>query len=409
MIWYVRNPGIPWLPVNFLSFSIGYTTEGVLFKMDKKKILVVEDEFITATALQSSLEDLGFEVVGTADNGDEAIQAAGEHKPDVILMDIQLIGDMNGITAAGIIKQKYEIPVIFLTGQSDDATIGKALESEPFGYIVKPFEEKNLKTSITMALYKRAMDEKLRQSEATIRGLLNATKDETVLVDNDGKILALNNAFAASAGKPAADLVNTVLYELIKTGALSMKTADEMQKKGEGSPISFEEELRDRWLDTTVYSINDSNGVRQQVAIFRHDITGIKQAERQLKEANEQLVTEKERLSLYAGALDNMRDCAIITASMGEILYVNATAEKKFGVKLSDLNGKKLKDLAHADNKLNIGDYFFFDYKDVDSQGLFLGMNAYGVKLPMTITGKPILSYNKKPTHFVFVLRDKIS
>ena len=377
--------------------------------MDKKKILVVEDEFITATALQSSLEDLGFEVVGTADNGDEAIQAAGEHKPDVILMDIQLIGDMNGITAAGIIKQKYEIPVIFLTGQSDDATIGKALESEPFGYIVKPFEEKNLKTSITMALYKRAMDEKLRQSEATIRGLLNATKDETVLVDNDGKILALNNAFAASAGKPAADLVNTVLYELIKTGALSMKTADEMQKKGEGSPISFEEELRDRWLDTTVYSINDSNGVRQQVAIFRHDITGIKQAERQLKEANEQLVTEKERLSLYAGALDNMRDCAIITASMGEILYVNATAEKKFGVKLSDLNGKKLKDLAHADNKLNIGDYFFFDYKDVDSQGLFLGMNAYGVKLPMTITGKPILSYNKKPTHFVFVLRDKIS
>ncbi len=377
--------------------------------MDKKKILVVEDEFITATALQSSLEDLGFEVVGTADNGDEAIQAAGEHKPDVILMDIQLIGDMNGIVAAGIIKQKYEIPVIFLTGQSDDATIGKALESEPFGYIVKPFEEKNLKTSITMALYKRAMDEKLRQSEATIRGLLNATKDETVLVDNDGKILALNNAFAASAGKPVAELVNTVLYELIKTGALSMKTADEMQKKGEGSPISFEEELRDRWLDTTVYSINDSNGVRQQVAIFRHDITGIKQAESQLKAANEQLVTEKERLSLYAAALDNMRDCAFITASMGEILYVNATAEKKFGVKLADLNGKKLKDLAHADNKLNIGDYFFFDYKDVDSQGLFLGMNAYGVKLPMTLTGKPILSYNKKPTHFVFVLRDKIS
>jgi PAS domain S-box-containing protein len=377
--------------------------------MEKKKILVVEDEFITATALQSSLEDLGFEVVGTADNGDEAIQAAGEHKPDVILMDIQLIGDMNGIVAAGIIKQKYEIPVIFLTGQSDDATIGKALESEPFGYIVKPFEEKNLKTSITMALYKRAMDEKLRQSEATIRGLLNATKDETVLVDNDGTILALNNAFAASAGKPVAELVNTVLYELIKTGALSMKTADEMQKKGEGSPISFEEELRDRWLDTTVYSINDGNGVRQQVAIFRHDITSIKQAERQLKAANDQLVTEKERLALYAGALDNMRDCAIITASMGEIIYVNATAEKKFGIKMADLNGKKIKDLAHADNKLNIGDYYFFDYKDVDSQGLFLAMNAYGVKLPMTLSGKPISYYNKKPTHFVFVLRDKIT
>jgi two-component system, response regulator PdtaR len=377
--------------------------------MEKRKILVVEDEFITATALQASLEDLGFEVVGTADTGEEAIRSADELKPDIILMDIQLIGEMNGIVAAGIIKEKYDIPVIFLTGQSDDATITRALESEPFGYIVKPFEEKNLKTSITMALYKRAMDEKLRRSEATVRGLLNATKDETVLVDNDGMILALNDAFAASAGKPAADLVNTVLYELIRTGSITMKTADEMQKKGEKSHLSFEEELKGRWLDTTIYSINDSQGNRQQVAIFRHDITGIKQAESQLKAINEQLVAEKERLALYAAALDNMRDCAIITASMGEILYVNATAEKKFGVKLVDLDGKKLKDLAHADNQINIGDYFFFDYKDVESQGLFLGKNAYGVKLPMVISGKPIMYYNKKPTHFVFVLREKMS
>ena len=377
--------------------------------MEKKKILVVEDEYITATALQVSLESLGFEVVGTADTGEDAIKSADELKPDIILMDIKLIGKMNGITAAGIIKQKYDIPVIFLTGQSDDATISLALESEPFGYIIKPFEEKNLKTSITMALYKRAMDDKLRQNEATIRGLLNATKDETVLVDNDGKILALNEAFGRAAGKPVAELVNTVLYELIKTGGITMRMADEMQKNGVGSQISFEEELRDRWLDTTIYSINDSNGIRQQVAIFRHDITGIKQAERELKAANDQLLAEKEHLALYAAALDNMRDCAIITGSMGEIIYFNATSEKKFGVKLADMKNKKLKDLAHEDNKLNIGDYFFFDYKDVESQGIFLGKNAYGVKLPMTITGKPIQYTNKKPSHFVFVLREKMS
>ncbi len=375
--------------------------------MEKSKILVVEDEFVTATALQVSLEGLGFEVVGTADTGEDAIQSAGDLRPDVILMDIQLIGDMNGIAAAGIIKEKYAIPVIFLTGQSDDATINKALESEPFGYIVKPFEEKNLKTSITMALYKRAMDEKLRRSEATIRGLLNATRDETALTDNDGRILAVNEAFAQSAKKPVPELENTVIYELIKTGGISMKAADEMQKKGTG-PISFEEQLGERWFDTTLYSINDADGIREQVAIFRHDITSLKSAERDLKAANEQLGAEKERLLLYAAALDNMRDCAIITHGLGQIVYVNATFEKRFGCKAADVLEKKIKDLAHEDNQFDIGDNFFFDYKDSDRQGLFLGKNAYGVKIPLTVTCKPILYSNKKATHFVLVLREKM-
>lgn len=377
--------------------------------MDKSKILVVEDEFVTATALQVSLEGLGFEVVGTADTGQDAIESAGDLKPDIVLMDIQLIGEMNGIQAAAIIKQKYEIPVIFLTGQSDDATIGKALESEPFGYIVKPFEEKNLKTSITMALYKRAMDEKLRQREASIRGLMNATRDETVLTDNDGKILAVNEAFAKSAGKPAAELVGTVIYELIRTGGISMQTADAMQKKDAAAPVSFEEQHGDRWFDTTVYSIMDSQGAREQVAIFRHDITSLKAAERDLKGANDQLTSEKERLSLYAAALDNMRDCAVITRGMGEIIYVNATFEKKFVCKLADVAEKKIKDLAHEENRFPMGDSYFFDYKDTEGQGLFLGKNSYGVKLPLTVTGKAILFVNKKPTHFVFVLREKMA
>jgi two-component system, response regulator PdtaR len=376
--------------------------------MEKTKILVVEDEFVTATALQVSLEGLGFEVVGTADTGEDAIRSAEELKPDIILMDIQLIGEMNGIQAAAIIKEKSGIPVIFLTGQSDDATIGKALESEPFGYIVKPFEEKNLKTSITMALYKRTIDEKLRRSESTIRGMLNATKDETVLTDNDGTILAANDAFAATAKRPVKELAGSVIYELIKTGGISMKTADEMQKKDAGVPISFEEQIGDRWFDTSLYSIYDNLGVREQVAIFRHDITALKSAERNLKAANEELLAEKERLALFAAALDNMRDCAVITRGMGQILYINATFEKRFGCKAADVLDKKLKDLAHPENQFEIGDNFFFDYKDTDRQGLFLGQNAYGVKIPLMISGKPILYYNKKPTHFVFVLREKM-
>lgn len=374
--------------------------------MDKKKILVVEDEFVTQSDIQDAVEEMGFEVPGTADTGEGAVKMAGELKPDLILMDINLKDKMTGITAAGIIKERYKIPVVFLTGQSDDATIAHALESDPFGYVLKPFKHKELKTSIAVAFYKHAMEEKLHQKDATINALLNATKDETVLVDNEGKILALNDAFARYAKKPAGELVDTVIYELIRTGGISMKTADEMQKKGTQSPVSFEEESSGRWLDTTIYSINDSSGNRERVAIFRHDITALKQAEHKLNALNEQLVKEQDRLSIFTAALDNMSDCAIITNHVGEIIYVNSIFEKKFGRSSDDVKGKEVIDLAHAENRLNLSKSFFLGYKESHWQGVFLARNTYGVKLPMTVTGRPIKYYQNRPTHFVLVMRE---
>ncbi|NLD57495.1 MAG: PAS domain S-box protein [Methanomicrobiales archaeon] len=259
------------------------------------------------------------------------------------------------------------------------------------------------------ALYGNVVDiTPRRRAEATIRGLLNATRDEAVLTDNDGRILTVNNAFASGAGKPAAELANTILYDLIRTGGISMRTADEMQKKSP-EPISFEEQIGERWFDTTIYSINDAEGNREQVGIFRHDITRLKNAEREVLAANEQLVVEKERLSLFAAALDNMRDCAVITKSMGQIIYVNETFKKRFMLQADEVLEKKLKDLAHDENQFELGDNFFFDYRDSDRQGLFLGKNSYGVKIPLIVTCKPILYSNRKPTHFVFVFREKMS
>ena len=247
-----------------------------------------------------------------------------------------------------------------------------------------------------------------RRAEATIRGLLNATRDEAVLTDNDGRILAVNEAFASGAKKPAAELAGTVVYDLIRTGGISMRTADEMQEKG-AEPISFEEPIGERWFDTTIYSINDAEGNREQVGIFRHDITRLKNAERELLAANEQLGLEKERLSLFAAALDNMRDCAVITRSMGQIIYVNETFKRRFLLPTEEVMEKKLRDFAHDENQFELGDTFFFDYRDSDRQGLFLGKNSYGVKIPLTVTCKPILYSNRKPTHFVFVFREKMS
>jgi PAS domain S-box-containing protein len=375
--------------------------------MSKGKILVVEDEFVTGSEIQARLLEMGYDVPEVVDNGEDAIEKTGELNPDIVVMDITLKGKMNGIEAAGQIRARYGTPVVFLTAHSDDATVNLAMHSEPFGYLIKPLDERALRTTIQMAMYKHAMDEKVRQSEETIRGLLNATEDETVLVDNEGKILALNDAFAHSAGRPAADLLNTVLYELIKTGGITMKTADAMQKTDAPLPVSFEEDTHDRWVETTIYSINDNRGNRQQVAIFRHDITAIKRAEHELKTANEQLEKEKQRLALFAAALDNMSDCAIITDGLGYIIYVNVMFEKKFALTSEGAKGKHVSELAHAENRYPLSKDEFIHYRDSDNIAVFVAKNAYGVKMPMTLKSKPILLENNHPRNFVFVLREK--
>ncbi|HEY4797939.1 MAG TPA: response regulator, partial [Bacteroidia bacterium] len=116
--------------------------------MNKTGILVVEDENIVAKDIQQSLKKLGYEVLGICSTGEDAISQAERTKPNLVLMDIMLKGDMSGIEAADFIKQKLDVPVIFLTAYADSSTLSKAKVTEPYGYIIKPFKEIDLQTNI---------------------------------------------------------------------------------------------------------------------------------------------------------------------------------------------------------------------------------------------------------------------
>jgi CheY-like chemotaxis protein len=121
------------------------------------RILVVEDEAIVAADIQDRLEALGYQVAGWGTTGAEALDLARSSNPDLILMDIMLKGPMNGIQAAHLIRIDLSLPVIFLTANSDEAVLEQAKISEPFAYLLKPFEERQLRTNIEMALYKSRM------------------------------------------------------------------------------------------------------------------------------------------------------------------------------------------------------------------------------------------------------------
>lgn len=149
--------------------------------MSKNNILVVEDESIVSKDIQQSLKKLGYNIVGAAATGEKAIELANEHKPDLVLMDIMLKGDMSGIDAAEKIKELLKIPVIYLTAYADENTLSKAKVTEPYGYIIKPFKEIDLHTSIEMALYKHSKEREIIKERDFLYALVENKEDDGVI------------------------------------------------------------------------------------------------------------------------------------------------------------------------------------------------------------------------------------
>ncbi len=121
--------------------------------MAEAKIMIVEDEVLFAKDLKDLLERLGYTVPALVSTGEEAIEKAGEMKPDLVLMDIVLKGGMDGIEAADLIRTRFKIPVVYLTAYADDETVQRAKITEPYGYVVKPLEERDLHVTLEIALY----------------------------------------------------------------------------------------------------------------------------------------------------------------------------------------------------------------------------------------------------------------
>ena len=132
--------------------------------MTNTRILIVEDEAITVSALKRELASLGYEVAGTSSTADEALSSVELHKPDLVLMDITLAGAVNGIVAAVAIRGNFHVPVVFLTAHADDRTMGRAMGAGAFGYVLKPFSGAGLKAAIETALHKHKTEMESRRA-----------------------------------------------------------------------------------------------------------------------------------------------------------------------------------------------------------------------------------------------------
>jgi PAS domain S-box-containing protein len=182
--------------------------------MSSATILIVEDERIVARDIQSRLTRLGYTVVGLTRLGEEAVRLAAEMRPDLVLMDIRLEGPMDGVTAAQEIHNRLQLPVVYLTAFADEETLQRARVTEPFGYILKPFEERELRTAIEMALYKHQAERKLRESERRFAITLSSIGDAVIATDVQTRIGFLNPVAAGLTGWPSEEAVGRPLHEV---------------------------------------------------------------------------------------------------------------------------------------------------------------------------------------------------
>ncbi|MHC1697807.1 MAG: PAS domain S-box protein [Geobacteraceae bacterium] len=182
----------------------------------KIRILIVEDELIIAKGIEKRLVAQGYVATGTATSGVEAVEMALETLPDLILMDINLPGTMDGVMAAEKIRSLADIPVIFLTAYTDFDTLARAKISEPFGYIVKPFQDITLKSAIEMGLYKHRMESRLRRSEERLSTTLKSIGDGVISTDRKGVVSFVNPIAEVLTGWSHEEAVGRYVQEVFR-------------------------------------------------------------------------------------------------------------------------------------------------------------------------------------------------
>jgi PAS domain S-box-containing protein len=181
------------MPVSSTALANGLSDSSI--PKTQFKVMVVEDEAIIALDIQKQLIQAGFMVTGDAQTALEAFHLIERQSPDLVLMDIRLKGDMDGVGAASAIRSRYGLPVIYLTAHADDATLERASETEPYGFLVKPFVgATNLKAAITMAVYKHQMQNQLRMNRRLLSAILQSLDDPIIVADPTDEVLFLNRA-----------------------------------------------------------------------------------------------------------------------------------------------------------------------------------------------------------------------
>ncbi len=312
----------------------------------KARILIVEDEAIVAEDLEMAVTNIGYEVVGRAASAKDAVKKALEAKPDLVLMDIVLRGVGNGIDASHEIKKEMGIPIIFLTAYSDVDLIDRAKSTEPYAYLVKPFQERQLLASIEMALYKSRTEAALRESEERFRTIVETAPSLLMISDAEGNNIYVSPNCEDFTGYTQEELQGRVIWwvhedDMPKTEELFERTF----REGVGNKDLEYKAVKkngDLWYASSSWEpLRDEEGNFKGIVFQTVDITKRKRAEVALRESEEK----------YHLLADNTVDGVWQMNLDFEFTYVNPSVLQMLGFTQEEWIGSSLFDHCSSEDR----------------------------------------------------------
>ncbi|MGD8624837.1 MAG: response regulator [Anaerolineae bacterium] len=307
----------------------------------RPRILIVEDDSIIAMELQDRLKDLEYEVCGKTGTAENAVILAEGLRPDLVLMDIRLKAAMDGVEAAGRIQAQFDIPVVYLTAHADDDTLERAKATEPYGYIIKPFEERELTTAIEMALYKHSIEKKLRQSEQWLAATLRSIGDAVIATDEKAQIVFINRVAGLLLGLSSEQAVDRDVDQVMRvidseTRLPLTDTVTDVVR--EGQPLELDGKLllvgdsHSLPIDGQATPIRDEQGqVKGAVVAFR-DISARQKEQKEREELQDRLyrAQQKETVAAMAGNLIHEFN-NLVTTVLGSATFLEAHLPEEQG------------------------------------------------------------------------------
>ncbi len=320
--------------------------------MEKIRILIVEDEGLIARDIENMVRNAGYEVCGVASSGEESIEMADHTQPDLILMDIILRGDMDGVEAAEKIRERYSIPVIYLTAHTDENTLQRAKLTEPLGYTLKPVEQKELMTVIEMAVYKHQMELKLKEREEWLGTILQSIGEGVIATDRLGNITFMNPVAEKLTGWNQGESIDKPITSVLHlvdedTGKLLRVSISELICERVRNPvdgnvliINYEEKVP---IELNATIIKDAKDDISGLVLVLYDVTERKRYEEKLRHnaihdhltelPNRSLFFDRLNMALAQAQRDTHR-LAILMLDLDEFKKVNDTHGHNAGDKL---------------------------------------------------------------------------
>lgn len=284
------------------------------------RLLIVEDEAVVAMDLVQQVRGMGYEVVGSVHLGEEALALAERHRPDLVLMDIKLAGELDGISAAAQLRSRLGIPVVFVTAYTDKLTTARAKQARPLGYLLKPVRESDLQVTLEIALHEHLLDQQLEASRQLFSTTLECVGDAVLVCDRFGRATYVNAAAERLLGLTSEEIGVRKLTDVVKLDWED--TLDDALGGRASEPIMAELATSEgrRLIEYRVNPLLDPDGSRRGAVAVLRDVTPARRAELatvaletaiSMAEPDESLGALLEGLARLAGATDGCIDALV--------------------------------------------------------------------------------------------------